>query len=92
MIKVVYKPFALIVSVLGGLVGSVLFTRVWRAIAHEEDTPDPLDRERGWGEILASAALQGAVFAGVKAAMDRAGAVGFAHATGTWPGKSRAED
>jgi Protein of unknown function (DUF4235) len=88
MIKVVYKPFGLIVSALGGLLASALFTRVWRAIASEEDTPDPMDRDRGWAEILASAALHGAVFAGVKAAMDRAGAIGFAHATGTWPGKS----
>lgn len=40
----------------------------------------------GWGEIAASAALQGAVMAGTKAVVDRAGATGFAKATGTWPG------
>jgi len=78
--------------VLGGLLASALFSRVWRAIAHEEESPDAMDRDRGWAEILTSAALHGAVFGGVKAVMDRAGAVGFAHATGTWPGKTREDD
>ena len=39
----------------------------------------------GWGEILAAAALQGATFAVVKAAVDRGGATGVRKATGQWP-------
>jgi predicted metal-dependent enzyme (double-stranded beta helix superfamily) len=92
MIKAVYKPFGLIVSVLGGVLASTLFSRVWRAIAHEDESPDAKDRDRGWSEILISAALQGAMFGLVKAAVDRAGATGFAHATGTWPGKTSDDD
>ena len=71
---------------LGGLLAGAAFKRIWRAIAHEDDSPDAKDRDRGWGEILAAAAIEGAVFGGVKAAVDRAGATGFARATGTWPG------
>ena len=92
MIKAVYKPFGLIVSVLGGVLASTLFSRVWRAIANEDESPDAKDRDRGWSEILISAALQGAMFGLVKAAVDRAGATGFAHATGTWPGKTSDDD
>lgn len=89
MIKLVYKPFGLIVSVLGGLLASALFSRVWSAIAHEQDSPQAKDQDRSWREVLMAAAVQGAVFAGVRAAVDRAGAVGFARVTGTWPGKTR---
>ncbi|MGI8880611.1 MAG: DUF4235 domain-containing protein [Jatrophihabitans sp.] len=92
MIKAAYKPFGLIVSVLGGLLASALCSRLWRAMAGEDDTPDATDRDRTWTAILAAAALQGALFAGVKAAVDRAGATGFARATGTWPGKTNDDD
>ncbi len=83
--KYVYKPFGLLVGVLGGLLASALFSRIWRAIAHEDETPEATDPQRGWGEVALSALLQGAVFGGVKALVDRAGATGFARATGTWP-------
>lgn len=89
MIKLLYKPFGLIVSVLGGLLASAIFSRVWRAIAHEETSPDATDRDRSWPEILTSATLHGALFGGVKALLDRAGATGFAAATGEWPGDTQ---
>jgi hypothetical protein len=90
--KFAYKPFGLLASVLGGLLASMVFTRVWRAIAGEDDSPDATDRDRGWGEILAAAAIEGALFGAVKAAVDRAGAKGFERATGTWPGDTDAKD
>jgi hypothetical protein len=86
--KLVYKPFGLVVGVLGGLAAGAAFKRIWRVVAHEDDAPDAKDLERGWGEVVAAAALQGAVFGAVKAAVDRAGATGFAHATGVWPGRT----
>ncbi len=86
--KALYQPIGLLFSVLGGLVASALFKQVWRAVAGEDDAPDAKDRERSWGEVLAAAALQGAVFATVKALVDRAGATGFERATGTWPGNT----
>jgi hypothetical protein len=88
MMRALYRPFGLIISVLGGVLASALVSRVWRAIAHEDESPASTDRDRSWSEILISAALQGAMFGLVKAAVDRAGATGFAHATGTWPGKT----
>jgi hypothetical protein len=86
--KFVYQPFGLLISVLGGLLAGAVFKRVWRAIAHEDDTPDAKDRDRGWGEIVAAAAIEGAVFGTVKAVVDRAGATGFERATGVWPGNT----
>ena len=86
--KLLYKPIGLLVSVLGGMIAGALFKRLWRVVAHEGDTPDAKDRERSWGEVIAAAAAQGAVFGGVKALIDRAGATGFFRATGVWPGKT----
>jgi predicted metal-dependent enzyme (double-stranded beta helix superfamily) len=88
-VTVLYKPFGLLVSVLGGVLAGAVFKRIWQAIAGERDTPDAKDRRRGWGEILLAASLQGAVFGAVKAGVDRAGATGFARATGSWPGDDR---
>lgn len=87
--KFLYKPFGLVFSVLGGLLASMLFRKIWEAVTDEPDAPDSTDRDRTWGEVLVAAVIQGALFGGVKAAVDRAGATGFAKATGTWPGEQK---
>src|SRR5262249_15062518 len=87
--KILYQPFGLLVSVIGGIFAGALFKRVWRAVAHEDSAPKAKDRDRTWREVIAAAAIQGAVFGGVKALTDRAGAAGFAHLTGVWPGKTK---
>ena len=40
---------------------------------------------------MAAGALQGAVFKGVRAAVDRNGARGFHYLTGVWPGPKEQE-
>jgi hypothetical protein len=87
-VKTLYKPLGALISILGGVVASYLFAKVWKLLAHEEHAPEATDRRRGWVEILSAAALQGAIFGVVKATLDRGGAVGFRRATGEWPGKS----
>jgi hypothetical protein len=86
MAKLAYKPLALAVSVVGGVLAGLLFKQAWRVIAGEDEAPSATDRDRKWSEVLGAAALQGAVFGFVKAAVDRAGAEGFARTTGVWPG------
>jgi hypothetical protein len=85
-VKFLYKPFGVMVSVFGGILAGMIFKRTWRAVAGDDDTPNATDRQRGWGEIITAAALEGALFGAVKAAVDRAGATGFARVTGSWPG------
>jgi len=84
-VKLVYRPFGLLISVLGGLAAGAIFRRLWRIVGNEETAPTPTDPDRSWGEIAVAAALEGAVFGVVRALIDRAGATGFARATGTWP-------
>jgi predicted metal-dependent enzyme (double-stranded beta helix superfamily) len=82
--KLVYRPVSL-GGALAGIVAGVLFKQVWRLVSGEQETPDALDERRPWAEVLATAALQGAIFALVKAAFDRAAAQGVQHLTGHWP-------
>ena len=58
----------------------------WKQIADEEDAPSALQSEYRMREVVLAAAIQGAIFAATKAAIDRAGARGFTKLTGTWPG------
>ncbi len=86
MAKVLYKPLGILFGVLGGLLAGALFKRLWQLVAGEEEPPSATAREYGWREVIPAAALQGAIFAAVKAAVDRGGAEGYRKVTGTWPG------
>jgi hypothetical protein len=83
--RILYKPVGLLLAVLGSLLAGRIFKRVWPG----DDAPDAKDARKGWGEVVAAATVQGAVFGGVKAAVDRAGATGFAKVTGAWPGPKK---
>jgi len=82
---VAYKPVGVLAGAGAGVLAGVLVKQAWKLISGSPDTPDARDEQRGWGEVLAAAALQGAVFAIVKAAVDRGGAVGVRRLTGRWP-------
>ncbi len=57
----------------------------WAKFSGEDSAPTAKDKHRRWGEIAAAAALEGAVFGGTRAVVDRAGAKAFARITGRWP-------
>jgi predicted metal-dependent enzyme (double-stranded beta helix superfamily) len=84
--KLAYKPVGLLLGAGAGMVSGLIFKQIWKLAGHDEDAPDATDEDRGWAEVLTAAALQGAIFAVVKAAVDRGGAVGIRKATGRWPG------
>ncbi|WP_073753080.1 DUF4235 domain-containing protein [Streptomyces sp. CB03234] len=82
--KILYRPVGILLGMASGAAASALFSRAWAMIG-SGDAPDAMDEEREWKEILLAAAVQGAIFAVVKAAVDRSGAVGVRRLTGTWP-------
>ena len=69
------------------MVAGAVFRRLWKLVGREGTAPKATDADRGWAEVVLSAAAQGAVFGAVRSAVDRAGAAGFARATGVWPGR-----
>jgi len=83
--KVLYKPLSWVAGALGGILAGQAFKQVWKRVAGEEDAPEATDRDYTWRQVLIAAAVQGAIFAAVKAATERAGAIGYQKATGDWP-------
>lgn len=84
--KLIYKPFGIVLGILAGLVGRKLFDFVWSKF-DEEEPPEATTQHSPLPKVLGAAALQGAIFKGVRAGVDRAGARGFQRATGVWPGE-----
>jgi len=87
MNKWVYKALGLVVSLLASLLAGAIFKRLWKLTPGSDEVPEATDERSGWGEILVAAALQGAIFALIKAAFDRATAQGVREVTGEWPGE-----
>lgn len=86
MAKAIYAPLGIIFGVLGGIIGGAIFKQVWKMVTNQDDAPAARESEHSWAEVLPAAAVQGAIFAVTKAAVDRGGAKGFEKLTGIWPG------
>jgi predicted metal-dependent enzyme (double-stranded beta helix superfamily) len=84
--KLAYRPVGLIAGLVAGAVSGAIFKQIWKLVAQEDDAPTALQSEYSMTEVVLAAAVQGAIFAATKAAVDRAGARGFTKLTGTWPG------
>jgi Protein of unknown function (DUF4235) len=87
MAKPMYRPPPMLVSMGGGMLASAIFRKIWKLAADEDEAPRATDAARGWPEVLAAAALQGAIFAVVTASVERLAATGTRSLTGTWPGE-----
>jgi hypothetical protein len=86
MKKIAYRLLSLGLSVVSGVLAGALFKGLWKLAAREEDAPEASDPERSWKEVLPAAALQGAIFATVKAAVERGATQGGRKLTGSKPG------
>jgi hypothetical protein len=88
--KLLYKPFGLVLSVVAGLLGKQLFDYVWTKI-DDREPPEATTKEADWGKVLVAAAMEGLIFKGTRAAIDRYGAKAWYYLTGSWPGEIEAE-
>ena len=84
--KLAYRPIGLVGGILAGTVSGIVFKQIWKLNAKEDDAPGALQSEYPMGEVVLAAAIQGAIFAATKAAIERVGAQGFTKLTGAWPG------
>lgn len=86
--KILYRPVGLASGILSGALSGVLFKQLWKVASpsRSKDTPKALESEFPLREILIAAALQGALYATVKALVDRGGARAFEKTFGEWPG------
>lgn len=88
--KLLYKPFGIVIGIVAGVLARRAFDQVWARI-DEREPPTPTTLESSWGRVLGAAAVQGATIAVTKAAVNRSGAKGFHWLTGIWPGETRPE-
>lgn len=84
--RFLYKPFGLIAGIVGGLLARRVFTAVWGAI-DDHEPPEATTERASWPRVLGAAAVQGMTFSVTRAAVNRAGARGFEHLFGIWPGE-----
>jgi hypothetical protein len=89
--KILYKPFGIVVGIIAGILARQVFNEVWGHI-DDREPPTATTLESSWGKVLGAAAVQGATFAVTKAAVNRGGAKGFHHLTGIWPGEKRPDE
>ena len=86
--KILYRPWGLVASLVGGLLAGQIFQQVWKRLDPQgsDDPPTPLQSEYRLPKILVAALLQGAIFSAVRALINRGGARLFERWTGEWPG------
>jgi uncharacterized protein DUF4235 len=86
--KILYKPFGIIASLVGARIANGIFKVLWSRI-DEEAPPNPTTADVSFQKAVGAAALEAATMAAVGAAVDRASARAFHHLTGIWPGDRR---
>ena len=69
--KMLFKIMGFLSGAIAGMVASTIVKKLWQVTPGEDEAPDATDTRRSWSEILTAAALQGAIFAVIRAAVDR---------------------
>jgi hypothetical protein len=88
--KILFIPVSVIGGLVAGFVGKKLFEQVWGLI-DEEEPPDPKHLEAPLPKLVASQAMEGAIFRLTRGLFDHGTRRAFYRLTGTWPGKARPE-
>jgi Protein of unknown function (DUF4235) len=86
VLRLFYKPFAILGAIIAGRLGRSLFRKIWAKI---DDEPPPRPGAGGAStlKVVGAQALQAGVMAGTAAAVDRTFARFFHHLIGIWPKK-----
>ncbi len=88
--KLLFIPVSVFAGLLGGALGRWLFGEIW-GVFTDREPPESEHLRASWAQVVIASALKGAVFAGVRAAVDRGGRMAFMGLTGTWPGEEEPE-
>ncbi|MDQ3647803.1 MAG: DUF4235 domain-containing protein [Actinomycetota bacterium] len=90
MAKILFIPISVGGGFAAGFVAKKVFEQIWGLI-DDQEPPGAEHRDISWGKLMASAALQGAIFRMAKEATDHGSRQGFAQLTGAWPGQEEPE-
>lgn len=84
--RFLFIPFSVLGGVLAGALGRWLFSVVWRAL-DDQEPPEAEHLSASWSKVLLASTIRGAIFAGVRAGVDRGSRLAFLNVTGSWPGE-----
>lgn len=88
--KALFIPVSIASGFAAGFAGKKLFEVLWGVI-DDQEPPDAEHRDVNALKLVASLALQGAIFSVARGLTDRASRLAFYRATGSWPGEERPE-
>ena len=83
--KLLYKPVGIVLGIGAARVAGKAFETTYER-SQGTGPPNATTENVTWGQVVASAALRGTIFAVTAATVDRLGAKAFRHVTGFWPG------
>lgn len=86
MIKLIFRPFAVVATLIAGMIGKRLFQRLW-GLLDDKHPPRTEERSTPIGKLALALAVEGALFRLVKGLADHGSRRAFAHMTGAWPGE-----
>jgi hypothetical protein len=84
--KMLFKILGFFSGAFAGMLASAIVKKLWQVTPGEDEAPEATDTRRSWGEILIAAAVQGAIFAVIRAAVERVTATGAEKLAGEQPG------
>jgi Protein of unknown function (DUF4235) len=90
LVKLLYKPVGIVFGIIGGVLAKRVFEKLW-GLVDDKKPPKPTTQQTSWSKVIGAAAVEGIAFKVTRAAVDRAGAKGFQHFTGAWPGEKTPE-
>jgi hypothetical protein len=88
--RILFAPFSIVAGLIAGALARKLSDSLW-GLFDDKEAPEPEHSDAPWGKLLFSMALEGAVFASVRGAVDHMTRTQFAKATGVWPGEDKRE-
>ena len=84
--KILYRPFGLIASIIGGWLARRVFKAVWGTIDNQAP-PKPTTEHTTLPKVVSAAAIEAATTAATRAVVDRASLKWFHFLTGIWAGE-----
>ena len=89
--KFVFLPISIIGGLIGGQIASRIFEAVW-GVFDDQEPPDSKHRDISLPKMLVAAAIQGAIFRAVRKLVDHQSRKAFAGTLGTWPGEAQPDE
>jgi hypothetical protein len=86
--KFLFLPFSILAGLTAGFLSKKVFEAIWSAI-DDQEPPDSEHRDIDLRKMLASEALQGAIFRATRKLVDHEARRAFERTVGVWPGEER---